>query len=409
MSPSISQKRRRKILFRFLASFIASLVAILLAEFAVRQAGLGYPILYEPDEFCGSRLRADTAGWWMREGHAYVRINSLGLRGEETARQKPKDVFRIAVVGDSFMEALQVDLKNTFCKRLERFLNEQATDGKVYEVLNFGVSGYGATQQLLTLRHHVLPFSPDAVLLAFFPGNDIRNNLRQLELDQSRPYFVRDGESYRLDRSFLNSTAYVTASSNYESVKSAIVNRSNLLQILMHTKQTWGNERLSVIDPNDANAATSALRDSVADSLYAYGLFKKKSEREAWATTEWALSQIANEARLQAIPFFMLTVSTPAQLWPSAKLRDMVFRAESIEEPFYAEQRLESLCRDLNVDFLPLASRLQTHVDKSGEWLHGFSNSGIGFGHWNPTGHRLAAEIAGTWLKTKLHALPEKK
>lgn len=409
MSASTPSKRRRRILFRLMASLIASLVAILMAEFAIDSAGFGYPILYEPDEFCGSRLRADAAGWWTREGHAYVRVNSHGIRGEETPLQKPKNVYRIAVLGDSFMEALQVDLKDTFCTQLERSLNEQSTDGRIYEVLNFGVSGYGATQQLLMLRHHVLPFDPDAVVLAFFPGNDVRNNLRQLELDQSRPYFVRDGESFRLDRSFLTSPGYVTACSNYESVKSATVNRSNLLQICRHVKQTWGEERLSVIDSNDADAVSSRLRNSVAESRYAYGLFKEKAEQEAWATTEWALSQIANETRAHAMPIFMFTVSTPALVWPSAELREEVFRAESIEEPFYAEQRLERLCKGLDVNFLPLASQLQRHVGRSGEWLHGFSNSGVGFGHWNSTGHRRAAEIAGPWLQALLRAVPARK
>ena len=92
--------RRKKILFRLLACSVASLVTVLLAEFALSLAGIGYPALYSPDEFCGSRLRPNTSGWWITEGRTHIHINSHGIRGEETRLKKRDNVFRIAVLGD---------------------------------------------------------------------------------------------------------------------------------------------------------------------------------------------------------------------------------------------------------------------------------------------------------------------
>ena len=70
-------------------------------------------------------------------------------------------------------------------------------------MINFGVSGYGTAQELLTLRHYVWDYSPDIVLMAFLPGNDVRNNSKELEPEKLRPFFrLRDGE-LELDRSFL--------------------------------------------------------------------------------------------------------------------------------------------------------------------------------------------------------------
>ena len=43
----------------------------------------------------------------------------------------------------------------------------QRFPGKQVEVINFGVSGYGTAQELLTLRQKVWDFSPDIVVLAF--------------------------------------------------------------------------------------------------------------------------------------------------------------------------------------------------------------------------------------------------
>jgi hypothetical protein len=59
--------------------------------------------------------------------------------------------------------------------------------------MNFGVDGYGTAQEFLTLTEDVWQFSPDIVVLAFFPGNDVRNNSAVLEGDKCRPFFVPHG------------------------------------------------------------------------------------------------------------------------------------------------------------------------------------------------------------------------
>ena len=60
---------------------------------------------------------------------------------------KPPNTFRIAVIGDSFAEALQVDLDHTFWSVMERKLAEGwRGNGQRVEVLNFGVSGYGTAR-----------------------------------------------------------------------------------------------------------------------------------------------------------------------------------------------------------------------------------------------------------------------
>src|SRR5438445_13415775 len=72
-----------------------------------------------------------------------------------------------------------------------------------FEIINFGVSGYGTAQELQILRHRVWAYSPDMILLAFLTGNDIRNNSRALERDDRIPYFVHQGKDLVLDDRFL--------------------------------------------------------------------------------------------------------------------------------------------------------------------------------------------------------------
>lgn len=150
---------RRKWLKRLLTVTMGCGLGCALSEMGLRTAEIGYPHFYAPDEYCGKRLRAATSGVWIHEGHGHVSINSRGFRGSELSLDKPPDVRRVAVLGDSFVEGFSVDADQTLCALLERRLNDAATSGRrKYELINCGVSGYGTAQQLEMLRHHVLPF-----------------------------------------------------------------------------------------------------------------------------------------------------------------------------------------------------------------------------------------------------------
>src|SRR5437868_15428426 len=84
-------------------------VGLLIFEVFLRAVGYTYPVFYQPDEVRGYSLKPGMGGWYRREGAAFVRINSDGLRDREHSKQKPADVLRVAVVGDSYAEAFQVE------------------------------------------------------------------------------------------------------------------------------------------------------------------------------------------------------------------------------------------------------------------------------------------------------------
>ncbi len=106
----------------------ASLVfTLLFAEGALRIAGVEHPEWYIEDPDLAGRLRPGARGWFRKEGNAYVRINNAGLRDREHTKAKPPGVLRVAVLGDSFAEAMQVDQDRTFWSVLERHLNACTT------------------------------------------------------------------------------------------------------------------------------------------------------------------------------------------------------------------------------------------------------------------------------------------
>jgi hypothetical protein len=74
---------------------------------------------------------------------------------------------RIAIVGDSFTFGLEVPYEGTWGYKLEQKLGAQ------FQVLNFGVDGYGLDQALLRYQRDVIPWHPDIVIIGLI-NDDIR-------------------------------------------------------------------------------------------------------------------------------------------------------------------------------------------------------------------------------------------
>ncbi len=82
---------------------------------------------------------------------------------EKTVIGKKPGVFRISVVGDSFTFGPNMQLADTFPKKMEGFLNLNS-DGTPVEVLNRGHSGYSTVNEVEVVKK-TLGESPDLILL----------------------------------------------------------------------------------------------------------------------------------------------------------------------------------------------------------------------------------------------------
>lgn len=104
----------------------------------------------------------------------YVHLNKDGMRDKDFSLEKPADTIRIAVIGDSYTFGSGVkDINLTYSKILEKELNK-LDDDKTYEVLNFGVPGYDAPQELDMLKNKALNYNPDIIIIGY-SVNDVVN------------------------------------------------------------------------------------------------------------------------------------------------------------------------------------------------------------------------------------------
>lgn len=110
--------------------------------------------------------------------------NSLGFRQHrEFTKKKPKDVIRIGFFGDSYTENLRIESQYSFTEPLDYLLNKT---GKKYEIMNFGVDGYGTDQIFFQYLQNGVGLDLDIVFYIYCNNDlgDIRaNNL--LKVDQN--------------------------------------------------------------------------------------------------------------------------------------------------------------------------------------------------------------------------------
>ncbi|HEX8457800.1 MAG TPA: SGNH/GDSL hydrolase family protein [Pyrinomonadaceae bacterium] len=412
----LNWSKRKLRLAKLALLLVAVLFGLLVAEVALRLVGYSYPVFYTSDIVRGYALQPGLSGWYRKEGEAYIRINSEGLRDREHAKQKPPNTLRIALVGDSYSEALQVSLEETFWMILEERLQHcpAFNEGKRVEVINFGVSGYGTAQELLTLRERVWEYAPDVVLLAMTTNNDITDNLRAFKKAEEIPYFVHRDGKLTLDDSFRDSRTFRLRHSTLNRAGRWIRTRLRVIQALHQSHYALKNYLSSLRAPaaavtpaegeanaprangqrpqSNENAPAALIADEVGIDNLIYREPSDDAWREAWHVTEDLLRVMRDEVRGRGAQFIVVTLSNGVQVHPRPEARAAFLKRVGASDIFYPDTRLRAFGEREGFPVLNLAPALQQYAEERQVFLHGFGRE-LGNGHWNAAGHRAAGEL----------------
>ncbi|MFN8643949.1 MAG: SGNH/GDSL hydrolase family protein [Candidatus Binatia bacterium] len=372
----------------FLAAFGAAL-ALGMLEVGVRVLHLVPDRFWQPDPKLGTVLVPGASGWWTQEEHEFfvpIRINAAGRRDLDRTPQKPPGTFRILLLGDSFVEALQVPIEQTFARALEQRLTADA--GRPVEVVSMGVSGYGTAAEYLWYRDVGRSFGPDLVLLSFYPGNDVRNNSPILE-PTLRPVYAPDG-----------TPDHIAGGKGGEGGGRGLLGRSAAYQYarkVVLTRQPALAARLAGWGLLDAQALRPVpMEQGVPVDYGVFAVHPSPAWQDAWAHTEATLAALRDAVRADGATLVIMVVTAREQVYPDdwtqlqATYPAMREQSWDLNGP---ERRVLSWCALNDVPCVPLSPAFVAARDNAPR-LHWHFD-----GHWTPAGHALAAETMAAALQ----------
>lgn len=381
--------RLREILAAAVLAGGGLLMAFLAVELGVRWMRLVPDRFWEPDPLLGVRLVAGASGWWTQEEREFVvpvQINAAGRRDVERPEAKPPATVRVLVLGDSFVEALHVPMEAIFPRQLEVQLNRDGR-GPRTEVLSAGVSGYGTASEALYFERDGRRLAPDLVLLAFYPGNDVKNNSPTLE-DTLPPVYAADGTLDRVGHGRRKREVGGRLGSHaYEYVRQLVLLRH---PALAQTLAERGLVRRDALRP-------ARLRDGVPVDYGVYAASVDAEWADAWGRTESLLERLRASSVAAGAGFAVVILSTRDQVYPESWAQivaanpGMQGRQWDLDGP---QRRVEQWCAARGVPCLAMAPVFRAAATAGSEPLH-FPRDG----HWTVAGHRLGAEEMANFIE----------
>jgi len=382
----------RRFFYGLIAS-IASLAGTLIAiEITLRILGVGNDPYLRPHPWTGWTLAPGLRVSIQSEDPALgkrieLRTDSLGLRDVERAVEKPAGLYRVLVLGDSYVMAHHVPPESALSRRLERALDGR--NGRRVEVWNCGVEGYTTSQELLYLQHVAARFHPDLVVLGFFAGNDVVDQVPKLATSlRGRPFFRLGERGLTLDRSHVNF-------------------RTRTLDWLRtHTRLfDWANTRRRVMLMRlRQRRAADGAPGGMPPPLQIYAERPDPPWSLAWDITERLILATRAEARRQGAGFLLVAIPSGVQEHENARARSPGWR-EWESRPGLAldmpERRLARLCAEKDIAFLPLLPAFRVEQAGTGRPLHI-----LWTGHLNSAGHALAASLIARRIAAFMDTLP---
>jgi hypothetical protein len=376
---------------------LAGLVCgLLITEIVLRVIGFRNLNPYVTDPYVGFTLRPGAEGWWRGEGETYVKINSDGLRDREHSRAKPPDTLRIAVLGDSFTEAMDVQMDETWWAVMEqRLQNCPALAGRKVEVINFGVAGFSTARELITLRQRVWQYSPDIVVLNLTTINDIKDNSRVLNKEYAAlplPYFIYKGDQLVLDDSQLtarNNSFYFRLQQTFlGSAMNWLRDHLRLVQLIDKLRIAYQQRKIM----NQQTEQTNTPHEVVGWDVNVYREPTDPAWIEAWRVTEGILLLMRDEVRSKGAKFLVMTGTSGIQVNPDPAVRQDALRSLGTDNFFYPDSRLKAFGDREGFAVLNLAASMQEYAERNKVFLHG-QGALTGYGHWNQAGNRVVGEL----------------
>jgi hypothetical protein len=313
--------------------------------------------------------------------------NNKGMRGPgDYTYDKDPGVFRIAVLGDSFMFGVGVKADETFSSVLEKMLNGASDGAEKYQVYNFGVNSFSPLLEYIYIKREVIRYEPDMVILML--------DLCDIQDDYFyEPHIVKDasGDIIGCDPFKVN---------GLPDLKSVVMRHSRLYFMLdqklfqsFRKMRTIGFRRYFENKFKKVRNKTEILINKEIDNIeFDRFLFVREGKDKAivmrhWERTAKYLLMIKKYLDLKGIRLVMATYPYSHQVgerqWDKGRVY-WAFERNRVYDPGAAFAIVEDFANKNGIEFINVYDALRARKD---EPLY-FARDG----HWTKLGQKTAAE-----------------
>jgi len=326
--------------------------------------------IWLPDDYLG-RIHAANSHFVYKEDFSREflirrKTNTLGLIGEEISIQRPEDIFRILVLGDSFTEALQVKEGKNFCEQLQYLLNHnRILKNKYCQVVNAGVADYSTISEYLYFKRELVKLNPNVVILQLFANDIFEDNKAR-----ATGIFGKDNSPLKLNRYFIKSylenpivANKVSKFQNYfYKFKRFLLKKSKFFQLIVRARSKFYNRTqihqhmTNLPEFNDANQFFIIQEKNP--------LFQDKNfVDKTWKNTTKYILAIKKLAEQNNAIFFAFLIPPEAQL--NLESYGLNTRSYFSETPnLYLNGLLEEFCNKQNINYLDLVNIFEENKTK---------------------------------------------
>lgn len=355
----------REVLLKLSAAAVSLLLLLAGGEAVVRVYEIFNPVykLYDPQ--VGFRyVPGVSIDKFNEESRRIIRLrfNREGFRDIDHDLQKKG--LRIAVLGDSFVAANQVDFEDNFHQLLQQSLNDTGLSNA--EVLNYGVSGYSTAQSYKVYQDYAAKYSPDVVVYALFMGNDIGDNTPQLS---------RKGRIfYSLDHAGSLGSEPQLAEDIYGQ---GLLSHSMLYRFV---QRRWERIKRKTIYYSGGR-----------ELMHRYNVFLQQPPEPwllAWQVTEQLLVNFKRRVELDGARFVLMLIPDAIQVYPeywNEAMNNHVQALAGAKDPLAPLNRARQIATQHGMHLLDLHPVLVSDFAQTGQYRY------FGRAHFNEGGHRLVS------------------
>lgn len=335
-----------------------------------------------------SILKPSTKLVWKKECFKnIVKTNTLGFHAKEFSFTKAPDEFRILILGDSYVEALQVPLEKSFTTLLEEKLNKANISDKKIVVYPIGHSGNGTFLNYLYFLHYGIMLKPDLVILAFLPQNDLRDDSYTL----SKIYLEQTKDRIAVMRPFpeFNERGDLVLPNPLKLRKTIALNEfAKKLRIVVFLYRKYTDFAVKLYMEKAKNVKSQyEIPIDFQVALKEYPDYYK----EAWEIERSLLNIFKKKVQENGAKFLLISLTDSWRVHPETIEGNNWAKEIDVDKP---EKILSEIAKELEIPYLPLVPQFREKYSKE-TTPETFSCDG----HWNETGHRWSAEILLDYFK----------